>query len=101
MYPLNSLKSTSLMLLLLLHPETPHDHVSFPYITGFDISLNLRRIQTTRSRTHHIVIIVIIVIVVLLILCYFITSHVTVILFYHASMRTLQHSFMSRVLWLS
>jgi hypothetical protein len=71
------------MSLLLLHPETPRDHVSFPYIMGFDITLNLRRIQTTRSKASH---------------CYrcnychccavdFVLFHgITLILFYHASM---------------
>ena len=44
------------------------------------------------TRTHHVVIIVLVVIIAMLTLCYSITSHVTLILFYHAFMLILHNS---------
>ena len=46
------------------------------------------------ARMHHVVIIA------MLISCYFIMSHATLIIFYHASMWTLHNSLTSRALWL-
>ena len=72
-------------------------HVSFPYIMGFDITINHQRIQTTSSHA----LLVIVVIIAMLTLCYSIISHTTLILFYQTSMLALQNSLISRALWLS
>ena len=47
--------------------------------------------------THHTIIIVNIVIIAMLILCYSIMSHAALIIFYHASILTLQNSLILRV----
>ena len=49
--------------------------------------------------TYHVVIMIVIVIIALLTSCYSIISHVTLILFYHASILTLQNSLISHALW--
>ena len=64
---------------------TPWSHVSFPYITSFDIKINDQRIQTTSSHDH-VVNIKIIFIIVILTLCYFKLKHISLIFFYHACM---------------
>jgi hypothetical protein len=50
----------------------------------------------SRACMHHVVIIVNIVIIAVVTLCYSIMSHVTLVLFYHASMLTPQNSFISQ-----
>ena len=65
----------------------------------FDIKRNNKEIKP-HAHTHHVVIVVIIVDFAILNVCYSITLHTTLILFYHASMLTLQYSLLSRALWL-
>ena len=71
----------------MLSSHLPHCcHISLPYIMGFDIKIVHQRIQTTPSHTSH---------------CHhchycnvefvlFHMSHATLILYYHASILTLQ-----------
>ena len=62
---------------------------------SFNIEINKE--YKPHVRTHHVVIIVIIIV---LPLCHSVMSHVTLILFHHASMFTLHNSLISRTLWL-
>ena len=107
MYTLDSIISTSLMLVLLLYPETlghgcSQFYVNFllsrflQYTMGFDIEVNYQRIQTTCS--HYVIIIVIIVIIVVLILYYSKMSHATLSLFHHTSKLTPHNFFKSCIL---
>ena len=72
----------------MLNLHLPHcSHISIPYIMGFDIK-NLHQ----RTHTHHVVIFVIIVIINVE-FALFHMSHTALILYYHASMLTLQTFF--------
>ena len=66
---------------------------------GFDIKRNNKE-NKPHAHMHSVVIVVIIIDIAILNLCYSITSHTTLILFYHASMLTLQYSLLLRALWL-
>jgi hypothetical protein len=70
-------------------------------VTSSLISRNLRERMFSVQISLLIVIIIIIAIVARLTLWYFIVSHATLILNYHASMFTLQNSLISRAFWLS
>ena len=102
-HTLTSLMSPSIMPLPLLYLETLGNgraqlkiasccHISFLYITHFDIRNNPQKKFKPHTRTHHVVVIVILA---MLTLCYSIMSHATLVLYYHAFMLTLHASLMS------
>ena len=74
----------------------PCCHISLSNIMGFDIKIITKKFKP-HTRMRHIVIIVIIA---MLTLCYSMMAHATRILYYHASMLTLQSSLISCALWL-
>ena len=70
----------------------PCCHISLMYIMGFVIKQSTKEFKP-HVRMHHIVVIVIILVIVMLPMCYSTMSHVTLVLYYHASIQTLHTSF--------